>query len=274
MDHQDEHIGQLLVQGSPPSPSDPQRLVAAGITRGRALRRRQRAGTAAAALAVFGVIGVGAVVVPLGGGDRSTPVASDPTPSPTPSAPPSSTPLPTPTSEPSVSTPPSASVSTPPSASVSMPPPTLGDTITVAAPQVPATVGEILGRDGAGELRTSAPYSPASGPDTLVAHFSWQGTLTTVVIEPAGANPQRDCRAGGQGTTCSTDADGDPVLTWGPTTADRVTAQGATVWQNGFQVSALSYNAADGKDAAPLTDAPPLSLDDLTAVAGSDVWFY
>ena len=82
MDHQDEHIGQLLVQGTPPTPSDPHRLVAAGITRGRALRRRQRAGTAVAALTVFGVIGVGAAVVPLGGGDRagSTPVASDPTP--------------------------------------------------------------------------------------------------------------------------------------------------------------------------------------------------
>ena len=90
MDNQDQHVGQLLAEASP-APTDPHRLVAAGIPRGRALRRRQRAGTAAAAVAVLGVIGVGAAGVPsFGDGPRPgpTPVASDPTPSdPTPTDP-------------------------------------------------------------------------------------------------------------------------------------------------------------------------------------------
>ena len=37
--------------------------------------------------------------------------------------------------------------------------------------------------------------------------------------------------------------------------------------------TAMSYNAAEGKDVAPLTDAPPISLDQLTEIANSDVWF-
>jgi hypothetical protein len=45
------------------------------------------------------------------------------------------------------------------------------------------------------------------------------------------------------------------------------------VWQQGFRVSALSYNAPDGKDVAPTMAAPPLSLDDLARIAGSVVWF-
>ena len=45
------------------------------------------------------------------------------------------------------------------------------------------------------------------------------------------------------------------------------------MWQQGFRVSALSYNAPDGKDVAPTKAAPPLSLDDLARIAGSVVWF-
>ena len=35
----------------------------------------------------------------------------------------------------------------------------------------------------------------------------------------------------------------------------------------------LSYNAADGKDVAPLMDAPPISLEQLTEIASSEAWF-
>ena len=255
MDQQDQHIGALLVEGSPAAPTDPHRLVAAGMIRGRALRRRQRAGTAAAALAVLGVIGVGAAVVPsFGDGSRpgSSPVASDPTTSgPTPSPTPSST----------------------PSASPSASPQPADVRIAIRADEVPETVGEIVGRQGAGALRTGPPYGSVSQPDNLVAHFSWMGTLTTVVIEPDTGNARQQCEHGGPGTTCSTNALGDLQLLWGPTTGDGVTAQGATVWQQGFRVSALSYNAPDGKDVAPTLVEPALSLDDLARVAGSVVWF-
>lgn len=145
--------------------------------------------------------------------------------------------------------------------------------ITTAPSEVPGIVGKILSRDGAGPLRTDPSKSSYGDDHRLTAHFSWQGTLASVIIEAAGPDPQGACAAGGPGTTCTTDAAGDPVLTWGPTEADRVTGQGVTVWRRGFEVSVLSYNAADGKDVAPLMSAPPLSIQDLTRLAEDDAWF-
>ena len=58
------------------------------------------------------------------------------------------------------------------------------------------------------------------------------------------------------------------------TTADQVTAREASYWPgNGYVVSVLSYNAVDGKDVAPIMAKPPLSMDQLIAVATSDLWF-
>lgn len=251
MDHEnDPGVTELLTRALPARPGDPEALVRAGMSRGRRLRRRHRAGTAVAALAVVGVIGGVAAAVPqLQGSARSaTGFAGDPTPSATPSASPSAS-APTPAEEGPA-------------------------TIAVHAEDVPTAVEGILGRQGAGPLRTQPPYSSGDqGGTRLVAHFSWQGTLATVVIEPVVGQPLEQCRAGGAGTTCTTDAAGHPLLTWGPTTADGVTAQGVTVWQHGFAVSALSYDAADGKGVAPLLPAPPLSPEDLATVAGSDTWF-
>jgi hypothetical protein len=52
-----------------------------------------------------------------------------------------------------------------------------------------------------------------------------------------------------------------------------VTAQGVSVWRGDSEVSTLSCNAAEGKDVTPLMAQPPLSLEELAAVAGSDAWF-
>jgi hypothetical protein len=145
--------------------------------------------------------------------------------------------------------------------------------ITTAPREVPGTVARILDRQGAGPLRTDPAESSYGDARQLTAHFSWQGTLASVIIEAAGSDPQGACAAGGPGTTCTTDSAGDPVLTWGPTGSDQVTGQGVTVWRRGYAVSVLSYNAADGKDVAPLMAAPPLSIDDLTRVAEDDAWF-
>jgi hypothetical protein len=141
--------------------------------------------------------------------------------------------------------------------------------LTVTAQQVPETVERILGRQGAGALRTAE--GSASSPVELVAHFDWQGTLTSVVIEEERPGSRQQCQSGG--VTCTRTPDGDLQLSWGPDEGDGVTAQGVTVWRRGFEISALSYNAADGKDVAPLMDAPPLSKDDLARLASSDVWF-
>ena len=40
----------------------------------------------------------------------------------------------------------------------------------------------------------------------------------------------------------------------GPTTADQVTAQGVSAWVHGYIVTAISYNASEGKDVAPVTE--------------------
>jgi hypothetical protein len=59
----DPGVAQLLQRALSDRPDDPHRLVTAGISCGRALRRRRRtAGTAVAALAVLGVIGVIGVI--------------------------------------------------------------------------------------------------------------------------------------------------------------------------------------------------------------------
>ncbi len=75
-----------------------------------------------------------------------------------------------------------------------------------------------------------------------------------------------------EGGSCNV-VGGLEVLTWPATTADMVTAQGAMVWQHGYIANAISYNAPDGKDVAPVVDAPPIGLEKLTEIASSEVWF-
>lgn len=251
----DPGVSQLLDNALPDAPSDPHGLVRAAMTRGRALRRRQRAGTAVAALAVFGVIGGVAAVVPFGSGGTDNgglPVASDPT-----SA--------TPTQPPETPTEPSDA----PTAPTAEP-----DAITIKAGDIPAAVERIVGRQQAGKILESA-NGTRDNPDEVLAHFLWQGTLTTVIVEKTGFDAQSQCKAGARATdgACTKTPEGDLKLTWGPNLGDGVSGQGVTLWRGDFEVSTLSYNAADGKNSPQLTDQPPLSFDDLTAMATSDVWF-
>ncbi len=249
---------------------DVDRLVAGGIARGRRTQRRRRAGATLAAVAVFGVIGAAASLVPHPDGrSGSTPVADD-TGTPTATATPSEVPPETPSA--SVSLPPQTPSATATPASPPAGAPT--DRVTVTARQVPGTFEQLLGRSDAGPLRLDPPYGAASGPHDLVAHFSWQGTLTSLLIERFDGDAQQSCQqSAGPGDTCTTDAQDDPMLLWGPDTNDGVSAQGATVWRDGFEVNVLSYNAAEGKGSPALTKYPPISMDDLSLLAASDAWF-
>lgn len=196
---------------------------------------------------MFGVIGTAASLVPtLGdGGSQDPPIATDPTVAPT-----------SPTRSPSASADPGRA------------------RVSVSAEEVPGVVEELLGRQGAGPLRLEAPYPAISRPQQLVAHFSWQQTLASLIVQRFSGNGRSACESA-QGPTyrCVSDAAGNPLLLWGPTTGDGVAAQGATVWRDGFEVSVLSYNAADGKDSPPLFAEPPLTMDDLELLASSDKWF-
>ncbi|GAA5141362.1 hypothetical protein GCM10023340_02970 [Nocardioides marinquilinus] len=239
-------------------------LVASGTARGRVLRRRRRVGTALAAVAVVGVIGTAAGVAPglLGAGGApsgfSAPTATDsaePDPEPT---------EPTEPTEPAI---PSQRELERVDADLAVP-----------AARIPQVVGEQLGGEP-GPILRDPPFGVSDEPQDKTVHFLWQGTLTTVVIERADS--LASCQAmvdpanqpdGQPGGECVVEG-GVLLLRWGPDTADGVTAQGILAWRHGYIVSVLSYNAADGKDVPPVTDVPPISPEQLTALATSDAWF-
>lgn len=241
---------------------DTDRLVRGGIARGRTIRRRRRVGTTLAAAAVVGVIGVAASVGPglLGGdatGGDGPGFAAGTTAT---SGPPASPPTTAARFEPAPRQPDAA--------------------IKIGAELVPTIIGEKVGGDGeVGEPLTDEPYGFVDEPERKIVHFLYDGTLTTFSIERADTlatcgemvDPadQPDGRPGGECVV----VDGLETLSWGPDTADGVTGQGVMAWQHGWVVSALSYNAADGKDVPVVTDVPPISPDDLLALTTADFWF-
>ncbi len=229
----DHGVDLLLRHATDDLRPDVDRLVAGGISRGRSRQRRARIGTAVAAVAVFGVIGAAAAVVPLGGSPDAVqaPIATDP---------------------PSPETPKVTSLE-----------PAQG--LAVPADKIQETVDLLLGHSF-----TAADPPGESGGDehSRTAHFLYDGMLTTVVIEK-GTLTMAQCAE----RACEELADGSTRLVWGPTTANGVTAQGVSWWRRGYEVSALAYNAAEGKDSPPLQPQPALNLEQLTTIAGSDVWF-
>jgi hypothetical protein len=216
-------------------------LVAGGITRGRAHRRRARIGTAVAAFTVFGVIGAAAAVVPqLGSSTARTAdsgFASD---------------------SPTIHT-------------LEVPPPVrtpVDAELVVPAADIPATVDRILGTTLAGVPLLEAPYGVKDEPRHKIVHFRYDGMLTSVVIEVL-PSPQEACEGS---VTCVEREDGSWQNHWAGT-ADGVTSHGATIYRHGYSISVLSYNAAEGKESPALAALPPLSGDQLLQVADSDVWF-
>ena len=226
-------------------------LVASGVTQGRALRRRRRAGTAVAALAVLGVIGTTAAVVPSlvdRGESPGDGVTTQP-------ASPSLTPTEDP--EPEDGEPRSGAPE-----------------LTVPVEEIPATVASIVGREGLGETRIDALYPIVNHRYGKIVHFYWEGTLTSLLIEPVDVTDAKDCATYAvEGSECTTLADGRLTTSF-LLTADQVTTRGVTVWSgNGYRVSVLSYNAPGGKDVAPTMPQPPLTKSELEAIASSDLWY-
>jgi hypothetical protein len=248
-DHPDHTAAaRLLRTATDGLPTDVDRVVAAGTARGRAVRRRRGLQTTLAAVAVVGVIGVAASVGPGAldgdsGPDRGAGVATGGPDHPVP-----------PTIPPRVPGGPS--------------------TIAVAAREVPAVVAGLL-PGVVGAVRTEPDYPLVDQPRRKVVHFDYDGTLATFDIVPADSVPacadQVDADSAVDGT-CVT-VDGTELLTTGPTTADRVTAQGVSAWRLGYVVTAISYDATEGKDVDPLSDGPAISLEQLTELVTSDVWF-
>lgn len=247
-------------------------LVAAGVTRGRALRRRHQIGTAVAAAAVFGVIGATAAVVPSLVGDEGRAsddagFATQPSTAPLPTAtPPVDPPSPTTDDELGKDIGEADSTVVPRAGA-----PELG----VLAADIPGTVEAILGSDLAGEALTEAPYPLVDEPHRRIAHFRWDGMLTTVIIEPVAISDAGDCpNVKVEAGTCTPLAGGELATYWGPDTADQVTAHGVVVWSgDGYRASVISYNAPAGKDVPPSQPAPALTRADLEKIAASDACY-
>ncbi|MGA8257733.1 MAG: hypothetical protein WB767_14255 [Nocardioides sp.] len=252
----DRMASRLLQHASTDLTPDVERLVSHGVSRGRSLRRRRRVGTSLAAAAVIGVIGVAASVGPgLLRDDSSAPGFAEQT-TPTPSPP------------------------TTPAAFEVRPSLTKIDAdIAVAAEEIPSVVADLLGSGELGEIRQDATFPLVDEVQSKTVHFLWERTLTTVVIERADSlasctamvDPAN--QANGQPGGECVFVDGLETLTVEPETYDQVTSQGVSAWQHGYIVSVLSYNANEGKDVVPVTEVPPISLDELMMLASSEVWF-
>jgi hypothetical protein len=243
----DDQITTLLRDSTEGLEPDVLDLVAGGVARGQRSRRRRRAGTA---LAAAGLVGALAVAVSIANGPSSIDgqVADS-----------------------AKGTPAKTKPATPPKSEGG---PTPDAALAVDAVDVPAKFAELLPSGNVGPVLTQAPYPVVNEPDQRIAHFLVEGTLTSFIIEPAAGMEtcQQQARDAGHGVKCESKG-GLDVLTLPPTTADQVTAQSVSVWKHGYIVTDLSYNAAEGKDVAPVMDQPAIGLDKLTEIASSDAWF-
>ena len=224
----------------------------------RARRRRARLGTAFAALVVAGVVGAGAVVLPWPGADAPQVSFAEDTASPSasPSVSPSESPTPSPTAGATASAP--------------------AGPLALRAPQIPGLVTDLFpGTVGAAPERTGGVID--GGADTQVAHFLWNGTMMSVGALHGQVSADDMCASATPGTVCTDRPDGTTLLTWaetGPAADGGVTARGVSRFVGGgWEVFAISYNAADGKDAPVLAPEPPLTHADLERVVSSERWF-
>jgi hypothetical protein len=220
--------------------------------RARARGRRARLGPAIAALGVAGI--VGAVALPWPGADAPQVSFAEDTASPAPS--PSESPTLSPIAGTTAPAPPGA--------------------LALRAQQIPGLVTDLFpGVIGAAPERTGGVID--GGADTQVTHFLWNGTMMSVGALRGQMSAEDLCAAATPGTVCTDRPDGTTLLTWaetGPAADGGVTARGVSLFVGGgWEVFAISYNAADGKDAAVLAPEPPLTQADLERVVSSERWF-
>lgn len=222
-------------------------LVTGGLARGRARRSRRTALAAIGAGTAVAVLAAGAAAVPglVGGAPEVIAPGSG--------------------NNPSGREAPSATVSTPSAQRVR--------TLAVKPADVPGEFGSIVG----GEVAADQGFP--SDHDGVIAHFRWNGAFTSVIIDfLPGKRPIAQCQASAQrGMTCAERPDGSAVLTWQerqPLVDGGVTTRSVALFAvDGWQLTVLSYNAADPKSSEYVAPEPPLSFDQLERVVTSDAWF-
>lgn len=223
-------------------------LVAGGIARGRRQRSRRRAGSALAAVAVFGVIGSVAGADLLGDSKQGAGFA---------------------TNEPELPAPAEPTVVKPPERRE----------LAVTAEGIPDRFAELF--PGSIEEVAQKPLDDANP----IVEFRWNGyavrvALTTEQYVSGGlvGTPMERCRLeGGMSGRCVTGPNGAAItsMTWtGPPADGGVTSSALSVFTaDGWTVTVMAHNAADSKDSQVLSERPPFSLHELRRAATSEVWF-
>jgi len=243
--HEDTNTIALLDRVTSGLVTDVDRLVEGGVRRGRIRRRRRRIGTTLAAAAVVGIIGVAASLAPGLQGESST--GTD-----------------------------AGQVADPgkpePSAKEQKAPASARD-LNVRADQIPELVTDLFpGAISLASERTGRFID--DGPETQVAHFLWNGFLTTVGAWRASAG---DVCGKGK-VECRMLPDGSTLVRWpdvtGPEVDGAVTGRGISLFTtDGWEIFTVSYNAADGKDVPTLAEEPPFAVAQLEQIVTRDVWF-
>jgi hypothetical protein len=213
-------------------------LVAAGAARGRRVRRWRQAGATLTVVAAVAAIGLAANAVATGPGtaapDRTPPAATD-------------------GPEPALAA---------------------GDLVVVSARDVPDVFAEQLpGHTVGTAIRRGATTTYVDRPEVKTVFFDVDGTQTLFSIRPSAHYPRCQVLALYDPDLGCDIVDGVEIGTSAPAPGDGVTYWSVTARVHGFEVSAGSYNASAGKDVPPLTDVPPISVEQLTALVTSDVWF-
>jgi hypothetical protein len=223
-------------------------LVAGAVAGGRRRRRRHVIGTAAATVAVLGLVGTGLTVALSGAGADGARAVDPATPS-------------------------------KPQRTTSAPAPAQRWALAVNAVQVPATFASVL----PGQITTLAQKDPDDA--NPIIDFQWNGFATRVgvtsdsyITGKSVADPQQRCQEFGIGQPCVPGllpGSFEQSSTWtGPAVDGGATTRVVAVYfAEGWDVTVMTSNAADFKDSPALAPDVPLTLDQLRQAAYSEVWF-
>src|SRR6478672_8071688 len=264
MSPHDSGVTELLRRASDDLTPDVDRLVRGGITRGRTRQRRARIGTTVASLAVIGVVGALAAVVPRlddAGSARDRGVATE---GPTATEVPSPTPSPDPDRAPP------------------------GDELRplVGPEEMASEVVALSGGSamqqmdilGTSEDRARRYLVTVEGAQVSFA-IRWYNNPQVVADGGQPLAPSHICEAGPD-VDCTTLPDGSQLL------REDVRPSGGTgvpetflerslvlATYDGWQISVIARNTTDEKQGEVVADEPVLTMEEMQALATSDAWY-
>lgn len=261
MTQHDTGVTELLRRASDDLAPDVDRLVRGGITRGRSRQRRARIGTTVASLAVIGVVGALAAVVPQGGPDstRDPGIATE-----------GATATKSPSPPPDPDRPPSADALRP----------------LVTPIEMLARIGGLTGAsavqrikvDQSGQDQARLYYATV---DEAQVSFSIRWYNNPLVVADGGQPlaPSHICEPEVE-ADCTTLPDGSRLL------REEVRPSGGTgvpesflersltlATHDGWQISVIARNTTDEKQGEVVADEPVLTMAEMQALATSTAWY-